>query len=141
MDIGKIDGGIMGSIVKNAGNAAAQANDDDFARRLEAAARNNDEKELKKACQEFEALMLDMIYKQMKATVIKSQLVEEEPGREIFESMLDEEIARQAAEAGGIGLADSLYKQLSRQYGRKTAAAVQNSGKSEIPVEEVDEDK
>jgi flagellar protein FlgJ len=143
MDIGKVDSSLMSSIVKNAGNAAAQSASDDFAARLEAAARNNDEKELKKACQEFEALMLNMIYKQMKATVIKSQLVEEEPGREIFESMLDEELAEQASKAGGIGLADSLYKQLSRQYGRKTAAVSGNTEKNETPaeVDEIEEDK
>jgi flagellar protein FlgJ len=136
MNIGSIDSSIMGSIVKNAGNAAAQSTDGDFAKRLEAAAKNNDEKELKKACQEFESLMLDMIFKQMRSTVIKSDLIKEDPGREIFESMLDEELAEQASKAGGIGLADSLYKQLSRQYGRKTQPVDENTEKSEISVEE-----
>ncbi len=136
MDIGKIDSNIMNSVVKNAGNAAAQSAGDDFARRLEAAAKNSDDKELKKACQEFEALMLDMIYKQMKSTVIKSELVEEEPGREIFESMLDEKLVEQASKASGLGLADSLYKQLSRQYGKQASAIEGNTGKSEIAVEE-----
>jgi flagellar protein FlgJ len=136
MDIGKIDSNIMSSVVKNAGNAAAQSASDDFAARLEAAARNNDDKELKKACQEFEAIMLDMIYKQMKATVIKSDLVETEPGREIFESMLDEELTSEAAKAGGLGLADSLYKQLSRQYGRPVSAASEIKKKQGVSIEE-----
>ncbi len=136
MDIGKIDSNIMSSVVKNAGNAVAQSADDDFARRLEAAAKNSDDKELKKACQEFEALMLDMIYKQMKTTIIKSELVEEEPGREIFQSMLDEKLVEQASKTSGLGLADSLYKQLSRQYGRQAPAIEGNTRKSETAVEE-----
>lgn len=136
MDIGKIDSNIMSSVVKNASNAAAQSAGDEFAKRLEAAAKNNDDKELKKACQEFEGIMLDMIYKQMKSTVMKSELVEEGPGREIFQSMLDEELVEQASKAGGLGLADSLYKQLSRQYGGQVSTAGANTKKSEITVEE-----
>ncbi len=122
MDIGKIDSNIMSSVIKNANSAVAQSTDDDFAKKLEAAAKNKDDKELKKACQEFESIMLDMMYKQMKSTVMKSDLVEEEPGRDIFESMLDDELVEKASDAGGIGLADSLYKQMSKQYGRQVQA-------------------
>jgi flagellar protein FlgJ len=122
MDINKIDSLTMENYVKNAASSASRAADDDFAKRLEKAARNNDEKELKKACQEFEAIMLDMLYKQMKATVIKSELLEEDPGREIFESMFEENLMEQAAKRGSLGLAESLYKQLSRQYGRNVPA-------------------
>ncbi|NLK86576.1 MAG: flagellar biosynthesis protein FlgJ [Clostridiaceae bacterium] len=136
MDIGKVDSSIMSSVIKNASSAAAQSAGDDFAKRLEAAARNSDDRELKKACQEFEALMLDMVYKQMKATIIKSELIKEELGREIFQSMLDEKLVEQASKTGSLGLADSLYKQLSRQYGRKTSIIDGDTRKSETPVEE-----
>lgn len=134
MDINMIDGMTMGNFVRNAANQAARASDDDFARRLEEAARNKDDRELKKACQEFEAIMLDMLFRQMKATIIKSGLVEEDPGREIFETMLDEELMEQASQRGSLGLADMLYKQLSRQYGispsPKTSENSQSSGAS-----------
>lgn len=134
MDINMIDGMTMGNFVRNAANQAARASDDDFARRLEEAARNKDDRELKKACQEFEAIMLDMLFRQMKATIIKSGLVEEDPGREIFETMLDEELMEQASKRGSLGLADMLYKQLSRQYGispsPKTSENSQSSGVS-----------
>ncbi|NLH96099.1 MAG: flagellar biosynthesis protein FlgJ [Clostridiaceae bacterium] len=134
MDINMIDGMTMGNFVRNAANQAARASDDDFARRLEEAARNKDDRELKKACQEFEAIMLDMLFRQMKATIIKSGLVEEDPGREIFETMLDEELMEQASKRGSLGLADMLYKQLSRQYGispsPKTSENSQSSGAS-----------
>ncbi|HOQ06847.1 MAG TPA: rod-binding protein [Clostridiales bacterium] len=134
MDINMIDSATIGNFVRNAANSANRASDDDFARRLEEAARNKDDRELKKACQEFEAIMLDMLYKQMKATIIKSSLVEEDPGREIFESMLEEELMDQASRRGSLGLADMLYKQLSRQYGisasPKTSENTQSNGSS-----------
>lgn len=136
MDIGKIDSGIMSSVIKNANSAVAQSSDDAFAKKLEAAAKNEDDKELKKACQEFESIMLDMMYKQMKSTVMKSDLVQEEPGRDIFESMLDEKLVEKASEGGGIGLADSLYKQLSKQYGRQVQSAGGDKEKSGISIEE-----
>jgi len=115
MDIGKVSSNIINGYMSNASNSVEQASEDSFARRLEEAVNSNDDKELKAACQEFEAIMLDMLYKQMKATIIKSDLIEEDPGRSIFESMRDEELMKQAAKTGTLGLAESLYKQLSRR--------------------------
>ena len=150
MTIDKIGGNIIDSYTSNAVNSAAQSADDSFARRLEEAAQNSDEKELKKVCQELEAIMLNMMYKQMKATIIKSDLVEEDPGTAIFESMRDEELMNQASKTGSLGLAESLYKQLSRQYAKKTpmtaaesadaALAAQNEAARTAPADEADSD-
>lgn len=137
MDISSISSSTINSLVKNASAAAEMASGEDFAKKLEAAAKSNDDRELRKACQEFEAIMLDMLYKQMKATVIKSNLIEADPGKEIFESMLDEKLMEQASKTGSLGLAESLYKQLSGQYGRQVAAAAaDNTEKSGISSEE-----
>lgn len=124
MDISKISSNMIDGYTNGATNSVTQASDDSFARRLEAAAQSNDDKELKAVCQEFEAIMLDMLYKQMKATVIKSDLIEKDPGTEIFESMQDEELMKKASQTGTLGLAESLYKQLSRQYGKAVPATV-----------------
>ncbi|HEX2947012.1 MAG TPA: rod-binding protein [Clostridia bacterium] len=124
--IGGITGSITQNITGNAVQSAAQSSDDTFARKLEEAAGKNDDKALKEACREFEAIMLSMMYKQMKATVIKSNLMEEDPGMEIFQSMQDDELMKQASKTGSFGLAESLYKQLSKEYG-KTARAVTQS--------------
>ena len=115
MDIGKIGGSTTDSYINNVTGSATQAVDDSFAKKLEAAVQNKDDKELKKACQEFEGIMLNMLYKQMKATVIKSDLIEKDPGTEIFESMQDENLMELASKTGSFGLAESLYKQLSNQ--------------------------
>lgn len=120
MDIGNIGSNPLGSNIGSqpAGNAmqsAQKAQDDSFEKRLAEAVNSKDDKELKSACQQFESIMLDMMYKQMKATVIKSDLIEPDPGTEIFQSMLDENLMEQASKTGSFGLAESLYKQLSRQ--------------------------
>lgn len=67
--------------------------------------------------QEFEGLLLNMVYKQMRATVVKSNLIPKPMGREIFESMLDDELVKEASKDRSYGLAEELYKQLSRNLG------------------------
>ena len=115
MDIGKITGNVSNNLITgSAAQAVDKAADDSFEKRLQAAVDNNDDKELKKACQQFEAIMLDMMYKQMKATVVRSDLVQKDAGRDIFESMLDESLMEQASQTGTFGLAESLYKQLGK---------------------------
>ena len=127
MDIGKISSSLINSLTNEATSSVEQASDDSFAEKLEAAVQNNDNKELKRACQEFEGIMLKMMYKQMKATIIKSDLIEEDPGTEIFESMQDESLMEMASKTGSFGLAESLYKQLSRQSASGAVNAVNGS--------------
>ncbi|MGE5614134.1 MAG: rod-binding protein [Bacillota bacterium] len=117
MEIGATGSNLINSYTSDAARAATQAQDDSFARRLEEAVKNNDDKELKKACQEFEAIILNILYKQMKSTIIKSGLIEEDPGTGIFESMYDEQLMEQASKTGSFGLAESLYRQLSGRNG------------------------
>ena len=96
----------------------AKVSGDSFEKRLQNAFNNKDEKELMEACKEFEGILLNIVYKQMKATVPKSNLVPSDYGRDIFEEMLDEEIAKEASPGSGLGLADDLYKQLSRSLNK-----------------------
>ena len=117
MEIVMTGNNLIESYTGEASRAAARAQDDSFARRLEEAAKNNDDKELKKACQEFEAIILNILYKQMKSTIVKSGLIEEDPGTAVFESMYDEQLMEQASKTGSFGLADMLYRQLSKSYG------------------------
>jgi len=117
--IGGINNNLINNTIESAKNRISQ---DDFEKRLQDAMKNKDEKELKKVCREFEGIILDMMYKQMKATVPKSTLLPSDPGRDIFESMLDEQLMSEASKRGSFGLADMLYKQLSKNlsYGEKS---------------------
>jgi len=92
-----------------------QASDSSFEQRLVKALDEKNDEELKKACQDFESIVLNIMFKQMRATVMKSDLVPEDAGTEIFQSMLDEKYVEEATKSGGIGLGDMLYKQLSKK--------------------------
>lgn len=98
----------------NINTAQGKVSDDNFEKRLKQVMDKNDDKELRKVCKDFESIMLNMMYKQMKATVSKSDLIPDDAGREVFESMLDEKLMEEASKGEGFGLADVLYKQLSR---------------------------
>ena len=75
----------------------------------------NNPVELKKVCQEFEAIFIRALIKGMRATVPDSGLTEKSTGREVFEEMIDSEIANQAARKGDFGIAEILYRQLAGQ--------------------------
>jgi len=94
--------------------AAVKKNvDNSFKERLEKAVDERNDEELKKACDQFEGILLNMMYKQMKATVIRSDLFERDLATDIFENMLDDTLTEKAAEVGSLGLSDMLYRQLS----------------------------
>ncbi len=84
--------------------------------------------------------MLGMIYKSMRATIIKSDLVEQDPGTDIFESMLDDSLMEQASETGSFGLAEALYRQLSKQSGSGAKNDGEETGQEAAPVTETSEE-
>jgi len=95
---------------------AAQAGS--FRSVLDNALAAGDDAKLKAACQEFEAVFLKQLFSSMRATVLKSELLDGGMQEDIFSDMLDEAIAGEAAKGQGIGLAEEMYK-----YFRLTAGA------------------
>lgn len=75
-----------------------------------------DEK-LKEACQQFEAYFLYTMFKEMDKTVMKSDLIPEGRAEKMFKDMMYNEMATEASKGKGAGLADMMYKQLSKTYG------------------------
>ncbi|MHB8061524.1 MAG: rod-binding protein [Ruminiclostridium sp.] len=108
-------------------NTKTKSADDDFERRLQAAAENGDDAELKQVCKEFEGIFVSMMYKQMRATVPKSDYLQSDAGTEIFNSMLDDKLCDEAAQRG-IGLGEMMYKQMSKQYSKQEVAAQASGG-------------
>ncbi|MGB7919704.1 MAG: rod-binding protein [Desulfobacterales bacterium] len=76
--------------------------------------RANDENcgRLREACSEFEALFINLLLKELRATVGKSGLMDGGRAEEVYTGMMDTEMARDLAAKGGIGLAAILYRQL-----------------------------
>lgn len=69
---------------------------------------------LKKACKEFESVFTYQLLKSMRSTVEKCDLFHGGQGEEIYESLLDQELAKSVSEGGEKGLAHLLYQQLRR---------------------------
>ncbi|NIM06527.1 MAG: hypothetical protein GTO55_08870 [Armatimonadetes bacterium] len=73
----------------------------------------NSAQRLKEACAEFEAIFLTHMLRCMKATVPDGGLLPKSSGEKIFEDMFDEQIAREIAKTGTLGLADILLRDLA----------------------------
>lgn len=112
----------------NKANLAQTKGQGDFADKLaqetNKAQQSKDDKKLRQACKDMEAMFLNLMMTNMRNTVQKSGLVDTSK-EEIMRSMLDSEMTKNMAEAGGIGIADMLYRQLS--------LAAQTEKKSQAP--------
>ena len=78
------------------------------------------EKKLKKACADFESMMVFQLLKTMRQTVPKNGLLKPTQGKETYEMMLDQKIADDLANKGqGLGMQKMLYNQITRQNFKK----------------------
>ncbi|BBO66784.1 hypothetical protein DSCA_07140 [Desulfosarcina alkanivorans] len=68
--------------------------------------------DLKAASRQFESLLLNFMLKEMRATVPESALFPQSMADEIFTGMLDEQIAGEMAQNGGIGISRMIFNQL-----------------------------
>ena len=89
--------------------------DNGFEAKLKRAMEQKDEKALREACLSMEELFLNMMYKQMRATVYKSDLIPDSMSNDIIQSMFDEAMIKEATKSRSMGIADMLYKQLYKQ--------------------------
>jgi flagellar protein FlgJ len=87
---------------------------------LDRAMENRDaveDKALREACESFESYFLQMMFREMRKTSFNADngFFTKSQAEKLFTDMMDEEVSKAAAKTGGIGLADMMYKQLSRQ--------------------------
>ena len=74
-----------------------------------------DDAKLRKACQEMEGVFLNMLLKSMRSTIPKTELGGSTLQQATMQSMFDMETTRNMAAGGGTGLADMMYRNLTRQ--------------------------
>ena len=74
--------------------------------------------------EQFESLFINMMLKEMRKTVSRSDLLGSE-AMESYEQMFDQQIALGMSRAGGIGLAPFIEEQLARQNGQKIEASTE----------------
>lgn len=76
-------------------------------------------KDLRKACAEFEAQMTNQLLSAMRKTIPTDGLFKKSYGEDMFQSMLDQELATQTSQGAGTGFGEALYKQLIQQNNSK----------------------
>jgi len=84
--------------------------------------------QLKQACQDFEAVFIGQLWKQMRSSVPKEGILHSKE-EESYVSMFDQELSVKMARSGGIGLADMLQASLSE---RLAQASQDTHGKTEL---------
>ena len=72
------------------------------------------DKDIREASTDLEAILLKMMYTEMYKTVPKDELFGDDNAMEIYQDMYHEELTKEMAKGGGIGLADFIYQQLSK---------------------------
>lgn len=80
--------------------------------------KNDTEKKLYQACEDFEAIFYQMMMKSMRETINKEDIADGGFGEDVFQGMMDEEVSKQAAKQSG-SIADILYQQLRMQLDGK----------------------
>jgi len=74
----------------------------------------NEHAKLEKACREFESLFLNYLLQNMRRTIPKSNFFSGGFGKDIYTSLMDQELARVLSERKEIGIAKILIKQLEK---------------------------
>lgn len=91
------------------------------------------EKKLREACEGFESIFIQKMWQEMRNTVPKGGLLHGNEER-FWQDMYDQELAKSMTSAGGIGLADMMYEQLSRNLVSASRSAVgQAQGGAFVP--------
>ncbi|MCF6096106.1 rod-binding protein [Thermovorax subterraneus] len=70
--------------------------------------------ELKRACEQFEAIFLKYLLKEMRKTVPNGGLFDNSLSYNIFQSLYDDALSEEISKNNGMGIAEELYKQLSK---------------------------
>ncbi|TDX59186.1 rod-binding protein [Orenia marismortui] len=74
-----------------------------------------EDQELKAVSKQLESVFLNMMFKQMRKSVVKSDLLDSGLSREIFEDMYYNKVAESASKRNELGLAKLVYQQLSNK--------------------------
>ncbi len=73
------------------------------------------ERQLKKACKDFEAMFTYTLLKTMRRTVPAGGAIGQVAGKDTYEMLMDQKISEEAANrANGLGLQKILFEQMSR---------------------------
>ncbi|GFM37796.1 peptidoglycan DD-metalloendopeptidase family protein [Desulfovibrio psychrotolerans] len=92
------------------------------------------DKKLREAVEGFEAIFIQKMWQQMRATVPKEGYLHGKD-EEFWQGMFDQELSKKMASAGGIGLADMLVEQLQSSMGSASRTTAPSRVSTPVPVE------
>lgn len=104
--------------------------------RRQLATGETEEKKLRKACEGFEAVFINKLWKQMRTNVPQEGYLHSREEK-FYVGMFDQKLAEKLADSGGVGIGDMLFNQLREQLldGSRTARTVRKSPEELNPLE------
>ena len=141
MDISSISS-LLGT-QQDLAKTTTQATGEDFRDMLTQAIENNDDTELKEACDQLESYMLSMVFKQMKESMLQDDedaLIPKGDYTSTFEEMMINNLSDSMVEAGGIGLSDQLYKQMKTTYAAQMQISNENQAAAVSSATKMDDE-
>lgn len=81
--------------------------------RLETSPVSRDDAKLRETCEEFEAVMVQLMFKAMRGSETKGGLIEKDMASEVYRDLFDGEAARELAHQQSMGLGQLIYQQLT----------------------------
>jgi flagellar protein FlgJ len=105
----------------------------------EPGSRKIDRERLKKACSDFEALFLARMMKIMRQSVPSSGLWGNGPGKEIYDSLMDQELGKKMAQREGLGLGKKIYHQVLKREEKSEPLSAEGRLRAAGGKEEIDE--
>ena len=110
--------------------SVASSSDENFNSILTKAMASQEDSELKEACNQMEAYILSMLFKQMKSSMLSGEsLIGKGDYEEMFEDTYIDSLCENMVSAGGVGLSDAMYRQMTATY--STQMEISNNNKSE----------
>lgn len=112
--------GINNSPELNINTSKVKSEQSEFQDILKNVQEEQDEEKLMETCKKLEAVFVNMMFKQMHSTVLKSKLIDGGFSEEVYNDMLIEKYSEEATKGSGMGLAQMMYKQLSKNITKKS---------------------
>lgn len=114
MDIGSIDSNVS-QLLSQAQNEKSYKVEQELKKDYS----NSTDEELMDACKQFEAYMLEQVFKEMEKTIPKNEEEEDGPNGQLvdyFKGSMVQELTAQATENNSLGIAQALFEQMKRNY-------------------------
>lgn len=86
-----------------------------------AAANDPGKQKLKKACHEMEGYFVGMLLKQMHQSAMKGGMLDQKSESATYRDMFDDSVAAEIGKRGSFGIADMLYRELSKRIDSEEA--------------------